>query len=89
VDACLPLRCLATDFLQLRTPARRGPHRKHCFPSIVACIRVYKAAAWQRIDQILHNINLYERVIIELSSFFFINLKTVVHVLLVTYYKIL
>jgi hypothetical protein len=42
VGACLPLRCLATDFLYLRTFARRGPQRKHSFPSIVACIRVYK-----------------------------------------------
>jgi hypothetical protein len=27
VDACLQLSCLATDFLELRVFARRGPHR--------------------------------------------------------------
>jgi hypothetical protein len=43
VDACLPLSCLATDFLYLRAFARRGPHRKHSFPSVVASIRVYRA----------------------------------------------
>jgi hypothetical protein len=38
VDPCLPLRCLATDFLYLCPVARRGPHREHSFPSIVeAC----------------------------------------------------
>jgi hypothetical protein len=52
VDACLQLRCLATHFLYLRAFARRESHRKHSFPSIVAFIRVYKAVAWQRIDQI-------------------------------------
>jgi hypothetical protein len=56
VDACLQLRCLATDFLQLRVFARIGPHRKHIFLSIVACIRVYRAVAWQRVDQTRYNI---------------------------------
>jgi hypothetical protein len=68
LDACLRLRCLAIDFLQLRGLARRTPHRKYSFPSIVACIRVYKAVAWQRVDQIRYNIKMnlkvtgYERV---------------------------
>jgi hypothetical protein len=56
VDACLKLRCLATDFLYLRAFARRGKHRKHSFPSTVASIRVYKAVAWQRVDQIRYNV---------------------------------
>jgi hypothetical protein len=42
VNACLLLRCLATYFLYLRAFDRRGPYRTHTFPSIVACIRVYK-----------------------------------------------
>jgi hypothetical protein len=40
----------------LRAFTRSGPHRKHSFPSIVASIRVYRAVAWQRIDQIRYNI---------------------------------
>ena len=31
-------------------------HREHNSPSIVACIRVYKAVAWQRVDQIRYSI---------------------------------
>jgi hypothetical protein len=52
VDAGLKLRCLATYVLELRAFARLGPYRKHSFPFIVACIRVYKTVAWQRVDQI-------------------------------------
>jgi hypothetical protein len=33
-------------------PCARPAHRKYSFPSIVACIRVYRAVAWQRVDQI-------------------------------------
>jgi hypothetical protein len=40
----------------IRDFSRRGPHRKHSFPSIVASIRVYEAVAWQRVDQIRYNI---------------------------------
>jgi accessory gene regulator protein AgrB len=56
MDACLQLRCLATDFLYLRAFVRSGPHRNHSFPCIVASIRVYRAVAWHRIDQIRYNI---------------------------------
>jgi hypothetical protein len=38
--------------IHVRAFARRGSHRKHGFPSIVASIRVYAAVAWQRVDQI-------------------------------------
>jgi hypothetical protein len=31
-------------------------HRKQSFPCIVACIGIYKAAAWQHVDQIHYNI---------------------------------
>jgi hypothetical protein len=58
VDACLYLHCLVTDFLYLCAFARRGPHRKQSFASIVASIRVYSAVAWQRVDQIRYNINI-------------------------------
>jgi hypothetical protein len=34
-DACLQLRCLATDILLFRAFASHGPHRKHSFPYIV------------------------------------------------------
>jgi hypothetical protein len=55
VDACLQLRCLATDFysslLFLGTD-----HIEISFPSIVASIRVYRAIAWQRVDQIHYNV---------------------------------
>jgi hypothetical protein len=43
---------LAANFLYLRAFARRGSHRKQSYPSIVASIRVYRAVAWQRVDQI-------------------------------------
>jgi hypothetical protein len=43
-----------TQVLYLRAFARSGPHRKHSFPSIVVSIRVYKAVAWQRVDQICY-----------------------------------
>jgi hypothetical protein len=33
-----------------------GVHTKHSFPSVVACIRVYRAVAWQRVDEILYSI---------------------------------
>jgi hypothetical protein len=56
VDACLQLRYLATDFLQLSAPAQRGPHRTRSFPFIVACIRVYKTVAWKRVDKIRYSI---------------------------------
>jgi hypothetical protein len=49
------LRCLATDFLERRAFAWRGPQRKHSFFSVVACIRVYKAVAWQRVDRIRYS----------------------------------
>jgi hypothetical protein len=35
--------------------ARRGQHRKHSLPSIAAAIRVYRAVAWQRVDQIRYS----------------------------------
>jgi hypothetical protein len=54
VDACLQLRCLATDFLYLRAFAWSGPHRKQ-FPFYCCLIRVYRAVAWQRVDQIRYN----------------------------------
>jgi hypothetical protein len=63
VDAYLLLRCLAADFIYLRAFGLNGPHRKHYFPSIVACIRVYKVVAWQRADQIRYN-----TVVTELSD---------------------
>jgi hypothetical protein len=47
-----------------RAFARRGPHRKHIFPSIIASIRVYEAVAWQRVDQIRHNILTHNLIII-------------------------
>jgi hypothetical protein len=50
------LRCLTTDFLYLRDFSRRRPHRKQRFPSIVACIRGYKAVAWQHVYQIRYSI---------------------------------
>jgi hypothetical protein len=59
VGACLQLRYLTTDFLYLRAFARRGPHRKHSFPSIVDSIHVYIALAWQLVDQISYNIYVY------------------------------
>jgi hypothetical protein len=46
---------VAIAFLQLRAHAWRGQHRKHSFPSIVACILVYRAVAWQRVDQIRYS----------------------------------
>jgi hypothetical protein len=45
MDACLPLRCLTTDFLYLRVFSRRRPHRKHSSPSIVVCIRANNSVA--------------------------------------------
>jgi hypothetical protein len=45
VDACLHMRCLATDSLYLHAFARCGLHRKNSFPSIIVSIWVYRAIA--------------------------------------------
>jgi hypothetical protein len=39
--------------------AWRETHRKHNFPSIVTSIRVYRAVAWQRADQVRYYTLLY------------------------------
>jgi hypothetical protein len=46
-------------FRGVRSFARRGPNRKHSFPSSVACIRVYRAVAWERVNHIRCNIYVY------------------------------
>jgi hypothetical protein len=74
VDACLQMRCLATEFLHLRTFFRHGSHRKHSFLSIVASLRAYRAVAWQRVDPIRYNIinrniQLLKLIILVLSLF--------------------
>jgi hypothetical protein len=49
---CMFTALLLGDRLPTVPPARHGPHRKHSVSSIVACIRVYRAVAWQRVDHI-------------------------------------
>jgi hypothetical protein len=41
LDACLPLRCLATDFLYLYAFARRGPQRKTVSFQLLRFVRFY------------------------------------------------
>jgi hypothetical protein len=44
------------------TAARRGRHRKHSLIYCWVSDSVYSAVAWQRVDQICFNINLYNKV---------------------------
>jgi hypothetical protein len=52
VSKITPLQRPHGKLLYFRAFARRWPHRKNSFPSIVAYTRVYEAVAGQRFDQI-------------------------------------
>jgi hypothetical protein len=55
MDACLPLRFLTTDFY-ISMLLLCADRIENSFPSIVACIRVYRTVAWQLVDQMRYNI---------------------------------